>query len=184
MANFDPPQTPTPEAAAEVQRQELQGILGEYHGLLTTIVQELLQEVPDEEMTDLIGDIRNAFPGVSVAFGEVQGKLNTGGHDDGIDDVALSSEQLKPKKRGLRFNYRRFYRAMAGRQESPRRFDLVRTLKHALHSVKWGNVIVGSLSKELGKSKGIEVIKEFGEIVVTTLEQIIDNKESKDSNET
>ena len=51
-----------------------------------------------------------------------------------------------------------------------------------MRGVKWGNIIVGSLSKELDKFKGIEVIKEFGEVVVTTLEQIIDKEEHKETN--
>lgn len=183
MVNSGPPQIPTPDPPVEVQRHELQGILGEYHGLLTTIVQELFQEVLNTEMTDLIVDIRSALPGASAAFGEVQGELNTGDHDEGIERVALSSEQLEPKKRGLRFNMRRFYKAMAGRRESPRRFNLVKALKHAMHGVRWGNVIVGSLSKELSKLKGMEVIREFGEVVVTALEQMIDEEESKESPE-
>jgi hypothetical protein len=187
MANPDSPSTPTPGPSVEDQRHELQGILGEYHGLLTTIVQELLEPVPDTEIADLISDIRNAFPDVSISFGEVQGELNAGGHDEGLDSVALNSEQLIPKKRGFRFNLRRFYNVMRGRRnrnaDSPRTFNLVQALKYAMRGVKWGNIIVGSLSKELGKFRGIEVIKEFGEVVVTTLEQIIDKEEHKGAGE-
>jgi hypothetical protein len=52
-----------------------------------------------------------------------------------------------------------------------------------MRGVKWGNIIIGSLSKELGKFKGAETITEFGEVVVTTLEQIVESGESKDDDE-
>jgi hypothetical protein len=187
MANPDSPTTVTPEPSAEDQRYELQGVLGEYHGLLTTIVQELLPDVPYEEMADLLSDIRSAFPEVSISFGEVQGELNTGSHDEGLEGVALNSEQFKPKKRGFRFNRNWFYRVMANhpkRNTDPqRKFNLIRAVKYAMRGVKWGNIIMGSLSKELGKFKGVEVIKEFGEVVVTTLEQIVETAESKATDE-
>ena len=52
-----------------------------------------------------------------------------------------------------------------------------------MRGVKWGNIIIGSLSKELGKFKGAEMITEFGEVVVTTLEQIVESGESEDEDE-
>jgi hypothetical protein len=183
MTNPDSPTTVTPEPSAEDQRHELQGLLGEYHGLLTTIVDRLRGLAEDEEMAALLADIENAFPGVSMSFGQVQGKLNTGRHDEGLGEVGLTAEQLKPKKRGFRFNCGRFYRAITNLPEtftSPQgRSDLIRAAKHAMRGVKWANIIIGSLSKELGKFKGVEVIREFGEVVVTTLEQIIESGEAK-----
>jgi len=183
MTNPDSPTTGSGEPSAEDQRHELQGLLGEYHGLLTTIVQQLLPAGQDEETMDLLVDINSAFPGVSISFGEVQGELNTGIHDDGLGRVALTSEQLKPKKRGFRFNCSRFYGAISDSSganvASQGRFNFIRAAKHAIRGVKWGNIIVGSLTKELLKFKGAEVIREFGEVIVTTLEQIVENKESK-----
>jgi hypothetical protein len=187
MANPVSPITATPELSPEDQRHELQGLLGEYHGLLTTIVQELLEGAPNTEMADLFDDIRSAFPGVSISFGEVQGELNTGSHDAALSSVGLTSEQLKPKKRGFRFNCIRFYRLMAGRpkgnSDSSQKFNLVGALKYAMRGVKWGNIVIGSLSTELSKFKGIEVIKEFGEVVATTLEQIVEGEEAKAADE-
>jgi hypothetical protein len=193
MANADPPTAVITEPSPEDQRHELQGILGEYHGLLTTIVDrlsELAQGVElaqDAEMVALIGDIGNAFPGVSVSFGQVQGELNTDRHNEGLEGVALTAEQFNPKKRGFRYNCRRFYRAIAdlpATVTSPqRRSDLIRAAKHAMRGVKWGNIIIGSLSKELGKFKGAEIIIEFGEVVVTILEQIVESGESEDDDE-
>jgi hypothetical protein len=179
MANSDPATVVTPEPSAE--RHELQGLLGEYHGLLTTIVNRLRVFSQDGEMTDLLADIENAFPVVSISFGQVQGELNTGIHDESLGEVALTAEQLKPKKRGFRYNCSRFYKAIANLPEtisSPQgRSDVLRAAKHAMHGVKWGNIVVGSLSKELLKFKGAEVIREFGEVVVTTLEQIVESGE-------
>lgn len=183
MASTDSSNPVTVEPSAEDQRHELQGVLGEYHGLLTTIVDRLRGLSLDAEMTTLLADIDNAFPGVSVSFGQVQGELNTRRHDEGLEEAALTAEQFKPKKRGFRYNCRRFYNAIAdlpgnitSLQESP---NFLQALKHAMRGVKWGNVIIGSLAKELGKFKGAEVIREFGEVVVTTLEQIVETGESK-----
>ena len=70
MANADPPTAGTAGPSPEDQRHELQGILGEYHGLLTTIVDRLpglaqgVELAQDEEMMALIRAIENAFPGV------------------------------------------------------------------------------------------------------------------------
>ncbi len=180
MTNASPPPATPTRPPAEGQRQVLQGLLGEYHGLLTTIVQELLSsslDVPslsslDPEIRELLVDLSNAFPSVSVAFGEAQGALNTGDHDDGLSGIGLTSEQVEPKGKGLRFNARRFYRALKTKT------GLVQAAKHGMRAVKWGNIIAGSLSNEIRKVKGMEVILEFGEAVATTLEQIIDEHEA------
>lgn len=183
MTNPDSATAGTPKPSAEDERHELQGLLGEYHGLLTTIVNRLHGLRQDEEMAGLLADIENAFPVVSISFGQVQGELNTGIHDGRLGEVALTADQLKPKKRGFRYNCRRFYDAIADLPEaitSPQgRSDLIRAAKHAMRGVKWGNIIIGSLSKEVGKFKGAEVIREFGEVAVTTLEQIVESGEDK-----
>jgi hypothetical protein len=49
-------------------------------------------------MADLINDVINVFPDVSISFGEIQGELNTGDHDKGLLDVALTSGQLKTEE--------------------------------------------------------------------------------------
>ena len=165
----------------EGQRYELQSFLGEYHGLLTSIVQRLHEYLQKGTIENLLADIDNAFPGVSVAFGEVQSELNTGRHDSGLQEVALTSEQLKPKLRGFRFNRRRFYASITNlpaNLSSPRWRT---SAKHAMRAVKWGNIIVGSLSKELSKFRGAEVIKEFGEVMAVTLEQMVDDSEAEES---
>jgi hypothetical protein len=183
MTNSDSATSVTPEPSAEDERHELQGLLGEYHGLLTTIVKRLHGLPQDEEMAGLLADIENAFPVVSISFGQVQGELNTRRHDERLEEVALTAEQLKPKKRGFRYNCSRYYNAIVDLPEtitSPQgRSDLIRAAKHAMRGVKWGNIIIGSLSKELGKFKGAEVIREFGEVVVTTLEQIVESGEGQ-----
>jgi hypothetical protein len=48
-----------------------------------------------------------------------------------------------------------------------------------MRAVKWGNIIVGSLSRELRKVKGMEVVLELGETVATTFEQIIGDHEAR-----
>jgi hypothetical protein len=174
MTPPDPPVSPTSGALAEAQRHELQGLLGEYHGLLTTVIQRLPEE---GELRELYADIRNAFPGVSFSFGQVQAQLNTGDHDERISDVALAAGQLEPKRRGFRFNCGRFYSAI---KDVPNKFEL-RDVRHALRAVKWGNIIVGSLSIELDKYKGVEAIKEFGEVVVNVLEEFKEHLEQKDA---
>ena len=83
MTNANPPPATPTRPLAEGHRQVLQGLLGEHHGLLTTIIQELLLPPPnplassDPEMQEIFQDLWNAFPRVSVAFGEVQGALNS-----------------------------------------------------------------------------------------------------------
>jgi hypothetical protein len=95
----------------------------------------------------------------------------------------LTSEQFKPKLRGFRFNRRRFYAAIADLPatiNSPqRRAGFIRAAKHAIRGAKWGSIAIGSLSTELGKFKGAEVIREFGDVIITTLEQIVEDDESK-----
>ena len=182
MTNASPPPATPTRPPAEGHRQVLQGLLGEHHGLLTTIIQELLLPPPsplassDPEMQEIFQDLWNAFPRVSVAFGEVQGALNTGNHDEDLSGIGLTSEQLEPKKRAHRFNSRRFYGALRNISTRP---AFVQAAKHAMRAVNWGNIIAGSLSKELKKVKGMDVILEFGQAVAATLEQIIDGQEAE-----
>jgi hypothetical protein len=183
MAGSDSSDPATPEPSPEDQRHELQGVLGEYHGLLTTIVVLLRGPGPDADMTVLLADIQNAFPGVSVSFGQIQGELNSGRQDQRLEAAALTAEQFSPKKRGFRYNCTRFYNASTNITAMPTNPDSIQAVKHAMRGVKWGNIIIGSLAKELGKFKGAEVIKEFGEVVVTTLEQIADALEAKAAEE-
>ncbi len=131
-------------------------------------------------MAELLNDLNNAFPGVSVSFGEVQGELNTGDHDADLPGVALAAQQVEPKKRGLRFNISRFHSALTGPSKKE---NFVRAARYAIRGVNWGNIIVGSLAKELGKFRGAEVIREFGEAVVATLEQLVERKETGASGE-
>jgi hypothetical protein len=175
-----PPGTPAGPSAEE-QRQILQGLLGEHHGLLNTVMYQCLSpssgmlSSSDPEMRELLEHLRDAYPGVSIAFGEAQGELNTGNHDEGIDGVGLAKDQLGPKRKGFRYNIRRFYGRLRniGTQKG-----FIQAAKHGVRAVKWGNIIVGSLSRELRKIKGIEVILEFGEAVVETLEQVIEWQET------
>jgi hypothetical protein len=39
--------------------------------------QKVLLSATDAEIQEILNDLKNAFPGVSVSFGEVQGALNT-----------------------------------------------------------------------------------------------------------
>jgi hypothetical protein len=176
------PAGPSPaEPSPEEQRQVLQGLLGEHHGLLTTVMYQCLSpssgmlSSSDPEMRELLEHLRDAYPGVSIAFGQVQGELNTGNHDEGLDDVGLAKDQLGPKRKGFRYNLRRFYGGLRNIRTKP---GFIQAAKHGLRAVKWGNIIVGSLSKELQKIRGMEAILEFGEVVVETLEQVIDGQET------
>lgn len=182
MTNSESQAPGTPEPSAEDQRHELQGLLGEYHGLLTTMVDRFRGLAEPDELAALYTDIEEAFPDVSISFGQVQGELNTGKHDPGLDQVGLSGDQLKPKRRGFRYNCKRFYSAIVNVPPTPtsqqERNNLMRAAKHAIRGVKWGNIIMGSLLGELGKFRGAEVIREFGEVVVTGLEQIIEGAEA------
>jgi hypothetical protein len=97
MANLESPgAVPVAQPSPEDQRFELQGLLGEFHGLLTAIGDRLNQLSEDESFTlnegmkTLLVDIRNAFPGVSVSFGQVQDELNTARHDADLGEVALT----------------------------------------------------------------------------------------------
>jgi hypothetical protein len=175
VTNASPPPDPSPRPPDEADRQVLQGLLGEYHGLLTTIIQKLLSSSPDLEMQEVLDGLSNAFLHVSVAFGEAQGALNTGDHDEGLSDMGLTAEQVEAKGKGLRFNARRFYRAL---KSISAKTGFVQAAKHGMRAVKWGNIIAGSLSNEIRKVKGMEVILEFGEAVATTLEQVIDEHEA------
>ncbi len=185
MTNANPPPATPDRPSPEAERHILQGLLGEHHGLLTSAMHGLLPPSPgglssaDPEMQELVEDLWNAFPGVSVAFGEVQGALNTGDHDEGLRAVGLTQDQLRPKRKGFRFNMRRYYRAL---RDISTRAGLVQAAKHAVRAVKWGNIIVGSLSNELQKIKGMDVILEFGQAIVETLEQVIDGQESGGAN--
>jgi hypothetical protein len=165
----------------EEQRYILQGLLGEHHGLLNTVMNQLIlppsgtPSYTDPEMQELLEHLRDAYPGVSMAFGEVQGELNTGNHDEGLDGVGLAKDQLGPKRKGFRYNLRRFY---GGLRNIGTKKGFIQAAKHGVRAVKWGNIIVGSLSRELHKIKGIEVILEFGEAVVETLDQVIEVQEA------
>jgi hypothetical protein len=177
VTNANPPPAAPDQPSAEAQRHILQGLLGEHHGLLTTTMNELLApsarrpSPTDPEMQELFEYLWNAYPGVSVAFGEAQGALNSGTHDEGLEGFGLTGDQLGPKRKGFRYHTSRFYR---GLKDVSSRRGFVQAAKHAVRAVKWGNIIAGSLSKELSKIKGMDVILEFGQAVVETLEQVID----------
>ena len=76
------------------------------------------------------------------------------------------------KKRGFRFNLRRSYRAL-------RQQNVEGAVKHGLRAVRWGNIIIGSLSKE-SKLGFVEVIKEFGEVAETLLDHVLEGVEDAD----
>jgi hypothetical protein len=196
MTSGSPPQGtpagPAPEGPSpQGQRQILQGLLAQHHGLLHTVMNQCLSpsssdpemrkllgqlwDAYDRDMRELLEHLWDAYPGVSIAFGEVQGELNTASHDDGIDGVGLAKDQLGPKRKGFRYNLRRFY---GGLRNLGDRKGFIQAAKHGVRAVKWGNIIVGSLSRELHKIKGIEVILEFGEAVVETLDQVIERHEA------
>jgi hypothetical protein len=82
MANLESPgAVPVAQPSPEDQRFELQGLLGEFHGLLTAIGDRFNQFsedesfILDEGIKTLLVDIRNAFPGVSVSFGQTSSTL-------------------------------------------------------------------------------------------------------------
>lgn len=172
MTSADPePATPgTVVLSPEAERVELQAILAQYHGLLTTIVQDLVPRLPSDVQAELRASVEAAFTGVSVSFGELNAELNPGAHDEGLGWVALRGEQKDLKKRGFRFNLKRFYRAL-GLQ------NIEGAVRHGIRAVKWGNIIIGSLSKELEKLRFVEVIKEFGEVVETLLDHVLEGVE-------
>jgi hypothetical protein len=98
---------------------------------------------------------------MSGAVGEVHAELNSGRHDNELIKYGLAGEQLEPKKRGFRWNLRRLVQ-----------FEGALRRPYLIRALKWGNIILGSLSKELEKSvPGIEVVKEFGEVLLTAIEQ-------------
>jgi hypothetical protein len=181
VTSASPPSGTSAGPSPEEQRQVLQGLLGEHHGLLNTVMYQCLSPPSgtvssgDPEMRELLEQLWDAYPGVSIAFGEVQGELNTGNHDEHLDGVGLAKDQLGPKRRGFRYNVRRFY---GGLRNIRTKKGFIQAAKHGVRAVKWGNIIAGSLSKELRKIKGIEVILEFGEVVVQTLEQVIEGQET------
>jgi len=164
-----PPSTPgVPPPSPEDDRVELQAILAQYHGLLTTIVEVIVPTLPADVQAEIRPQTEAAFSGVSVAFGELNAELNPGDHDEGLEAVALRGEQKELKKRGFWYNLRRFYRAL--RQE-----NVAGAAKHGVRAVKWGNIIIGSLSKELEKFRFVEVIKEFGEVAETLLDHVLEH---------
>jgi hypothetical protein len=63
-----------PAVTPEDPRYELQGLLGEYHGLQATIVHWLREYAQNQEINELVAAVDNAFPGASVAFGEVRSR--------------------------------------------------------------------------------------------------------------
>lgn len=184
--------TTTPPATLNPppDRHELQALLAQYHGLLTTIIQQLLPSSPDKPSLrsfdaetqellagtqELLAGLMEGLPGASVAFGEANAALNEGDHDDGLPDVGLAAEHIEPKRKGFYFNFGRFYGALKGTSSKA---GFLKAAKHGMRAVKWGNIIAGSLSKEIKKVKGMEVILEFGEAVATTLEQVIEDHEA------
>jgi hypothetical protein len=56
-------------------------------------------------MLELFTSLSNAFPGASVAFGEVHAALNTGDYDGDLSGAGLTSEDIEPKRKGFYYNF-------------------------------------------------------------------------------
>jgi hypothetical protein len=160
----------------EDERRRLQTILAEYHGLLAFIAHQIIPNLRADAARALAEQITRAYPGASAALGQVQHELNTGEHDEGIANVGLAAPEVDAKERGFRFHLRRLYSAL---KQTPT--DAVRQAKHAARAIKWGNIILGSLGEEITKIRGMEVIREFGEVVAQLLEDGLAPRDEDDA---
>jgi hypothetical protein len=151
-----------PESSPREKRERVQLFLAKYHGFTTAVVDD------DIVPTRLAGSIRAAHPGISVAHGQVQDALNSGQYDQTLADSSLADAQLDPKERGYLHNMNRYY---AAKRNHPTDSD--ERAVWAARALRWGNIIVGSLSSELDKVKGVEFIKEGGEVLVNAVEEYI-----------
>src|SRR5689334_14377791 len=139
---------PRPARTPEEARQDLQAILGALHGLLSKAV-DCRQNWCPSELRDAIG---NAFLDIGLAFGRVQADLNSGAHDDRLGQWGLGGVQMEPKKQGFWSALRRFF--------DPTRRGQLPYFGAFGSALRWGALIVGSLSREI---PGGEVIHEFVE---------------------
>ena len=158
-----------PESSPREKRERVQLFLAKFHGLTTAVVDD------DIVPTRLAGSIRAAHPGISVAHGQVQDALNSGRYDQALADSSLADAQLDPKERGYLHNMNRYYTA---KRNHPT--DTDERAAWAARALRWGSIIVGSLSSELDKVKGVEFIKEGAEVLVNAVEEYLARADSDD----
>jgi hypothetical protein len=157
------------ERSPQEKRERVQLFLARYHGLTSSIVEDSI--IPSR----LAESIDGAHPGISLAHGYVQDSLNTGDHDERLATSSLAGAQFDPKERGYLYNMNRYY---AAKKNDPA--DTERRAKWAARALRWANVIVGSISSELDKVKGIEFIKEGGEVLLNAVEEFIASEDVND----
>jgi hypothetical protein len=158
-----------PERSPLQERERVQLFLAKYHGLTTAVVEDNI--VP----TRLAGSIGAAHPGISLAHGRVQDSLNSGDHDEALATSSLAGAQFDQKELGYLHNLNRYYTA---RRNDPANLD--ERAGWAARALRWGNIVVGSVSSELDKVKGVEFIKEGGEVLLNAVEEFIAHKDSED----
>jgi hypothetical protein len=148
----------------EVARHELQAILGQLHGFMSKAVEHPSEWCPPP----LIDSVATAYRDIGRAFGDVQASLNSGAHDARLASWGLAGDQMVPKKTGFWHALRQFF-APTRNNEPP--------FLGALGSVvRWGGVIVGSLSREI---PGGEVLKEFLDVIGAAREQFREMGQAK-----
>jgi hypothetical protein len=114
---------------------------------------------------DLVDAVTAAHRDIGRVFGEVQASLNSGAHDARLESLGLAGDQMVPKKRGFWAALREFF-APTKNNDAP--------FFGALGSVvRWGGVIVGSLSREI---PGGEIIKEFIDVIGAASEQFREDR--------
>lgn len=155
------------ESSPQEKRERVQLFLAKYHGFTTAVVDDTI--IP----TRLAGSIGAAHPGISVAHGRVQDSLNSGQYDQTLAESSLAGAQFDPKERGYLHNMNRYY---AAKRNYPTNTD--ERAKWAARALRWGNIIVGSIASELDKVKGVEFIKEGGEVLLNAVEEFIARADS------
>jgi hypothetical protein len=143
-------------------RYDAQLVLGQLHGVVSTVV----ETAPSWMLSDQVEVLREASAELGGSFGATQARLNTGEYDHKLPGAGLTGAQAVPKKRGFR-------RALSGwvkarKQEAT---ELVRALKPVL---RWGRTYVSSLATVV---PGAEAVGEFLEVVQNSIE---DREEEED----
>jgi hypothetical protein len=157
-----PPAQPAADGDHGDARRVAHEVLGQTQGLMFIAMREGNIEFwcPEE----LIDAVRDAGPGLWLAFGQAHAAVASGQHDDRLGEVGMSPLLAEPKRRGLAAALQRLHAMFTATAERIPR-DLRRHLQNA---IAWARGPIGSMSF----IPGVEIIGEALDATQAALGQL------------
>ena len=160
-------------------RDEAQLLLGQIHGVVWLVVNDVDKWLPKGETTEggepelTADDVRRAAAEVHSHFGVVHAALNSGRFDEELVKVGMTGAQGQAKRKGFLPAIRRFFTTKG------------QAISQLRSSLRWSNTLIGciaaALKKEIervpGAGAAAEGIKEFIELLLNATEPMAGNED-------